>query len=302
MKISVGPIYFYWPKQKVIDFYKKIANSKADIVYLGEVVCSKRKELRFEDWLNIASELEASGKEVVLSTLTLLEADSELRRMRRISQESKYMIEANDFAAISLASKESKGFIVGPSVNVYNANSLNFLKSKGMKRWCFPVELSKNTLQDMIVHKDDDLEVEVFAFGKLPLAFSARCFTARAYDLDKDDCQYKCIMHSDGMLLSTKEDEEFLTINGIQTMSNDTFNLINQIDDMRNIGVDVVRISPQSKNTDKIVNTFKDLSLNNINKDNAKKQLDNLSSSAFCDGYWFESPGMKNIELENIDN
>ena len=302
MKISVGPIYFYWPKQRVIDFYKKIANSKADIVYLGEVVCSKRKELRFEDWLNIASELEASGKEVVLSTLTLLEADSELRRMRRISQESKYMIEANDFAAISLASKESKGFVVGPSVNVYNANSLNFLKSKGMKRWCFPVELSKNTLQDMIVHKDDDLEVEVFAFGKLPLAFSARCFTARAYDLDKDDCQYKCIMHSDGMLLSTKEDEEFLTINGIQTMSNDTFNLINQIDDMRNIGVDVVRISPQSKNTDKIVNTFKDLSLNNINKDNAKKQLDNLSSSAFCDGYWFESPGMKNIELENIDN
>ena len=302
MKISVGPIYFYWPKQRVIDFYKKIANSKADIVYLGEVVCAKRKELRFEDWLNIASELEASGKEVVLSTLTLLEADSELRRMRRISQESKYMIEANDFAAISLASKESKGFIVGPSVNVYNANSLNFLKSKGMKRWCFPVELSKNTLQDMIVHKDDDLEVEVFAFGKLPLAFSARCFTARAYDLDKDDCQYKCIMHSDGMLLSTKEDEEFLTINGIQTMSNDTFNLINQIDDMRNIGVDVVRISPQSKNTDKIVNTFKDLSLNNINKDNAKKQLDNLSSSAFCDGYWFESPGMKNIELENIDN
>lgn len=302
MKISVGPIYFYWPKQRVIDFYKKIANSKADIVYLGEVVCSKRKELRFEDWLNIASELEASGKEVVLSTLTLLEADSELRRMGRVSQESKYMIEANDFAAISLASKESKGFIVGPSVNVYNANSLNFLKSKGMKRWCFPVELSKNTLQDMIVHKDDDLEVEVFAFGKLPLAFSARCFTARAYDLDKDDCQYKCIMHSDGMLLSTKEDEEFLTINGIQTMSNDTFNLINQIDDMRNIGVDVVRISPQSKNTDKIVNTFKDLSLNNINKDNAKKQLDNLSSSAFCDGYWFESPGMKNIELENIDN
>jgi len=302
MKISVGPIYFYWPKQRVIDFYKKIANSKADIVYLGEVVCSKRKELRFEDWLNIASELEASGKEVVLSTLTLLEADSELRRMGRVSQESKYMIEANDFAAISLASKESKGFVVGPSVNVYNANSLNFLKSKGMKRWCFPVELSKNTLQDMIVHKDDDLEVEVFAFGKLPLAFSARCFTARAYDLDKDDCQYKCIMHSDGMLLSTKEDEEFLTINGIQTMSNDTFNLINQIDDMRNIGVDVVRISPQSKNTDKIVNTFKDLSLNNINKDNAKKQLDNLSSSAFCDGYWFESPGMKNIELENIDN
>jgi collagenase-like PrtC family protease len=39
-----------------------------DIVYLGETICSKRNQVRFEDWLAIAERLEAAGKEVVLST------------------------------------------------------------------------------------------------------------------------------------------------------------------------------------------------------------------------------------------
>jgi hypothetical protein len=42
------------------------------------------------------------------------------------------------------------------------------------------------------------VETEVFAFGKLPLAFSARCFTARHYGLNKDDCQFKCLDHPEG--------------------------------------------------------------------------------------------------------
>ena len=75
MKISLGPIYYYWSKERVYDFYKKIAKSKVDIVYLGEVVCSKRREIKLKDWLEIAHQLSAAGKEVVLSTLTLLEAE-----------------------------------------------------------------------------------------------------------------------------------------------------------------------------------------------------------------------------------
>ena len=297
MKISLGPIYFYWPKQKVFDFYKNIAQSSVDIVYLGEVICSKRNELKLEDWLEIAEQLTESGKEVVLSTLTLLEADSELKRLSRICKESDYLVEANDFSAINVMSKQQKPFVVGPSVNMYNAASLNILAEKGLKRWCFPVELSRNTLAGILPDKDERIEVEVFAFGKLPLAFSARCFTARAYDLDKDDCQYKCIKHKDGLLLSTKEDQSFLIMNGIQTMSSDTFNLINEIDEMQSMGVDVVRISPQSENTEKVIEVFKQRINGEIDQESAVGYLADLSADLQCDGYWHEQAGMGRMEL-----
>ena len=297
MKISLGPIYFYWPKQKVYEFYQDIARSSVDVVYLGEVVCAKRHEMQLSDWLEIARLLTEAGKEVVLSTLTLIEADSELKRLSRICDNAQFLVEANDFAAINLLSKQQKPFAIGPSVNIYNSASLNFLAKKGLRRWCFPVELSVDTLAQIMQEKTDDLEVEVFAFGKLPLAFSARCFTARAYNLDKDNCQYKCIEHEQGVLLSTKEQQSFLLMNGIQTLSSDTFNLIAQLDRMQDMGVDVVRISPQTENTREIVELFKAKAAGDISTNQATQQLDALIDDNQCDGYWFEQAGMGQIEI-----
>ncbi|MBT3431747.1 MAG: U32 family peptidase [Candidatus Thioglobus sp.] len=300
MKISLGPIYFYWSKQETFDFYDKIEKSAVDIVYLGEVVCSKRHQLKLEDWLVIAKRLSAAGKEVALSTLTLLEADSELKRLERICKQNDYLVEANDFAAINLLSKQKSPFVVGPSVNMYNSASLSVLTGKGLARWCLPVELAKDTLQAIMNEKKIALEAEVFVFGKLPLSFSARCFSARAYNLDKDDCRYKCIEHKDGLLLSTQEEESFLVMNGIQTMSAASFNLIKEIDDMQALGVDVVRISPQYEHTDHIIQIFKDRINNNITTDQAEQQLTPLSKHGQCDGYWFEKEGMGKINLEQL--
>jgi collagenase-like PrtC family protease len=41
----------------------------------------------------------------------------------------------------------------------------------------------------------------VFGFGRMPLAFSARCFTARRFNRQKEDCGYACLDFADGMLL-----------------------------------------------------------------------------------------------------
>lgn len=47
---------------------------------------------------------------------------------------------------------------------------------------------------------------EVFAFGRLPLAMSARCFTARHYGLNRDECEFRCMEQPDGLLLKNTLD------------------------------------------------------------------------------------------------
>ena len=100
------------------------------------------------------------------------------------------------------------------------------------------------------------METEVFVYGKLALAFSARCFTARHYDLNKDDCQFKCMEHPEGITLKTREGQPFLTINGIQTMSAQSYNLLNEVPDMLKMGIDIIRISPQPQHMSEIIAAF----------------------------------------------
>ena len=143
-KLSLGPILYYWPREDVFKFYESIAETPVDIVYLGETVCSKRRLLRTEAWLKLAALLQGAGKEVVLSTLTLLEANSELSSLQKICNNDQYMVEANDMAAVQMMSGK-KSFVTGPAVNIYNSRTLEVLARSGMKRWTLSVELSKET-------------------------------------------------------------------------------------------------------------------------------------------------------------
>jgi hypothetical protein len=119
-----------------------------------------------------------------------------------------------------------------------------------------PLEGDRRLIETLHRSRPAGVETEVFVFGKLPLAFSARCFTARRYNLNKDDCQFKCLDHPEGMTLRTREGQPFLTINGIQTMSAQTYNLLAQVPELLAMGVEVMRISPQPQAMAAIIAAF----------------------------------------------
>lgn len=298
-KLSLGPILYYWSREDVFKFYEAIAQTSVDIVYLGETVCSKRRVMKLDDWFQVAEILQQSGKQVVLSTLTLLEANSELLLLRKICNNDSYMVEANDLAAVQMMAGK-KTFVTGPSVNIYNSRTLDVFARSGLKRWTLPVELSKETLT--VLHRDrpEGVETEVFVYGRLPLAYSARCFTARSHNLPKDDCQFRCLDDPDGLMMRTRDDESFLVLNGIQTQSAKTQNLIGDLDDLIDMEIDVLRISPQSRDTEQVIDIFYDRLHGKITSSDAQQRLQKTFISGECDGYWHGEAGMDKTVIDNF--
>jgi collagenase-like PrtC family protease len=291
MKISLGPILYYWTQDAVRDFYDQAVDWPVDIVYLGEVVCSRRHQMRLDDWLDVAGQLAVAGKEVVLSTQALIESESDLKTLRRLAGNGLFAIEANDMGAVRLAA--GRPFVAGPHINIYNADTLEILAQQGATRWVMPVELSRQLLQELLANKPEAVETEVFVYGRLPLAFSSRCFTARRHNLPKDDCRFLCLEHPHGMTLSTREGQPFLALNGIQTQSASIHNLIGELDDMRRLGVDILRTSPQPEHTGQIAATFRAALDGVMNATEANAALAPWLFDAPCNGYWHGRPGIE---------
>jgi collagenase-like PrtC family protease len=263
----------------------------AEIVYLGEVICSKRRLVKPEDWIAIGKDLRQSGKEVILSSLTLLEAASEAGAVRKLCNNDEFMVEANDVTAIQFLSTAGRNFVTGPSVNIYNQRSLRLLARKGLKRWVLPVELGLETLKDLQMQRPEGVETEVFALGRLPLAYSARCYTARSHNLPKDDCQFKCLDYPDGRVLKTQEDQDFLVLNGIQTQSALTHQVLDQVAELEALGVDVLRISPQYRGTMRIIEIF-DAARKRAEPGPLEEELMSLLPLGACNGYLLNQAGM----------
>ncbi|WP_223306761.1 U32 family peptidase [Acidithiobacillus ferrivorans] len=291
MKISLGPIHYHWSKETIEQFYQSAATWPVDIVYLGETVCAKRRALSRADWLNIAARLTDAGKEVVLSTLALPEANSDLLQLEKICANTNYLVEANDMSAVHLLTGRFP-FVAGPHINCYNNNTLSFLAELGAVRWVPPVELSATTIGTLQTMRPAAMETEVFAYGYLPLSFSARCFTARADNIGKDACEQRCMRDPEGRPLFTQEHERLFTMNGIQLQSGVPCNLLHETGAMLNMDIDVVRISPQLEDTDTVVKIFQ------ATLAGASISEDTLRSPA-CNGYWHGLPGMASMPAQS---
>ena len=296
LKLSLGAIQYYWPKQTVFAWYDRIADTDADIIYLGETVCARRHELRLADWLAIADNLAASGKEVLLASQTLLESESDLKRLRKIAKQARYPIEANDMGAVKLARDHGHPFVAGASLNLYNEHTLALVRRLGAYRWQPPAELSRDKLATLLAASADPGETELFAWGKIPLAYSSRCFTARHYNLNKDNCQFRCLEHPHGMSMDTREKTPFLTINGIQTMSHGSQCLLAHHADIAALGVGILRLSPQLEHMAEIISLHRQTLDGAIPAADALRELAPLALGALVDGYWHGNPGIEKIK------
>ena len=129
-------------------------------------------------------------------------------------------------------------------------------------------------------------------FGRVGLALSARCYHARAHGRSKDSCQFICNVDPDGMTLRTLEDKPFLTVNGIQTMSNDYLNLAAELAELQDMGVTRFRLSPHTCDMVAVAAIFRDALDRRIDAKEAAGRLDGLKIEApFSNGFYYGKPG-----------
>jgi collagenase-like PrtC family protease len=276
LKISLGPLQYYWERETVFNFYDAMAAAPVDVVYLGEAVCSRRHELRLSDWLDIARRLRSAGKEVVLSTQVLLESGAEVGTMHKITGNGDFLVEANDMGAVQCLSGKVP-FVAGPHLNIYNLPTLQWMAGLGATRWVIPLEMKRSDLAVIQQGLPAGMQTEVFAYGR------------------KDDCRFSCLDHPDGLMLKTREHEEFLVLNGTQTQSARVYNLVDSLDDMQSLGVHMARLSPQSQHMADVVAVFDAARTHKLTPQDALARLQPLMPDRGCNGYWHGQPGLDQV-------
>jgi collagenase-like PrtC family protease len=297
-KLTLGPVLYHWKAEHWRDFHFKIADeAPVDAVCIGEVVCAKRVPFIAPHLADVIERLRAAGKEVVLSTPALVMGEREMALLRdaaEVARSDHLLLEANDLAAV--AAFGERAFAVGPTVNVYNEGTLGWLARHGAVRVCLPPELTGRTIATLAAASP--VEIEVFAFGRAPLALSARCYHARARGLSKDGCQFVCADDPDGMTVDTLDGQPFLAVNGIQTLSHVWTCLAGAVDELLRAGVNRLRLSPQSVDMVAVARVFCDALEGRCGNDEAAARIAALTPGAErSDGFWRGRPAAPAVAL-----
>ncbi|MQY48617.1 U32 family peptidase [Rhizobiales bacterium RZME27] len=253
--LTLGPVYYLWDAAKWRDFHFRIADeAPVERVLIGETVCSKRQHFIEPHLAEVVERLEAAGKEVVFSTLSLVTLARESKQIREMAAESDHMLEGNDLSALAVL--KDKPHTISPLINVYNAPTARLLASRGAKTICLPPELPFASVQE-IAENCPDIDFEVFAFGRMPLAISARCAHARSKGRIKDNCLFVCGEEPDGLPVKTLDRQSFLTLNGVQTVSHACQSLLGELDDLVAAGIRSFRLSPQDCNMVEVARLYR---------------------------------------------
>ncbi|MBC7907566.1 MAG: U32 family peptidase, partial [Rhodospirillaceae bacterium] len=227
--------------------------------------------------------------------LALIMTEREENEARDLAGTEGWLVEANDVSVAAMMAP--KPFAIGPLVNVYNEGTLAALEGMGAIRACLPAELPASIIGQLA--KTAKCEIEVQAFGRLPLAISARCYHARSRNLAKDGCQYVCADDPDGMAVDTIDDEAFLAVNGTQTMSYHYLDLLGELTSLRDLGVRRFRLWPQNVDMVAVAALFRAVLAGSVEVADAARQLAELCPNAeFANGYIHGREGHVFVEAD----
>ena len=291
LELTVGPLMFPWTREGIAEFYQRLAEeAPVERVVIGELVCSKRLPF-YEDVLPEAiARLKRAGKRVALTSLALPTLLRERVAAKELFQTG-IEVELNDLSA--LAATDGKAFSIGPLINVYNEATLGFLVHRGAKAFCLPPELPFASIE--ILSRTAvalDAGVEVWAYGRAPLAISVRCYHARIHGLSKDSCRFVCAANPDGLPVRTVDGRDFLALNGVQTLSHAHVNLIGDVEKLAAAGVAALRLSPHSGDFIALTKLFRAAIDGKISGQEALARSQDLApQAAFSHGFAFGAYG-----------
>lgn len=284
--LTLGPVLFNWPAEQWSDFYARIADeAELDRVVLGEVVCSKRLPLYADRVAPAIERLQRAGKTVALASLGLVTTERE-RRLSADLTDAGLEVEVNDLSLLAML-PPGRRFSVGPLVNVYNEATLAFLAESGARTICLPPELPLRSVEILArAGETHGVAVEVWSFGRVPLALSGRCYHARVQGLSKDSCQFVCGRDADGLAVTTRDGEGFLAVNGVQTLSHACATTLAEIDLLSAAGVASLRLSPHSGDMVTVTQIFRDRLRGRTDSREAQERLRQVQGFApFCNGF-----------------
>ncbi|MGY6412362.1 MAG: ubiquinone anaerobic biosynthesis protein UbiV [Alkalilacustris sp.] len=289
MELTVGPNPFFWDAASWRDFYARVADeAPVERVVLGELVCSKRLPFYQAEIPAAVERLRAAGKAVALTSLALVT----LKRERKLTAElveAGAEVEVNDLTALAHV-PEGTPFSVGPLVNVYNEGTLGWLAQRGATGVCLPPEMPPRSVE---VLAQVGVPVEVWGWGRLPLAISARCYHARLHDRAKDNCQFVCDRDPDGRAVDTLDGQRFLAVNGVQTLSAACASAAHKVDRLRAAGVAGLRLQPQSEGFVEVCRLFRDLLDGRMSAAEVDAKARPLAPGGrFCDGFLTGAAGV----------
>ncbi|MFC1485143.1 U32 family peptidase C-terminal domain-containing protein [bacterium] len=216
----------------------------------------------------------------------------------------------SDPGVVYLAKKEAPNLNLHLSTQANTTNDLacKFWKELGIKRIVLARELSLKEIKE-IVHRNRDLEFEIFIHGAMCISYSGRCFLS-TYMADRDanrgDCAHPCrwkyaVLEEEkrkGKYMDYEEDEK-----GAYIFNTNDMRLIQNVPDLFDTGVGSFKIEGRMKSLYYITCVTRayrrafDLAMNSeYTKENVKllqKEMEMLNNRGYTRGFYFGEPEAK---------